>query len=322
MIYLINKLRMLSILTCLLIGVNSTSAVAGETRILPAPKKISEHVYAWIGPYGGPNTDNKGYRMNLAFVVGDDAVAVLDSGFYPQMAEEMLMHIRKITNKPIKYVINSNSQADRFFGNSVFKKQGANIYAHAIELQRMKENSSNYMAFIENSMKFKEDSVKPPTLPDHPIEKMTSIDLGGGVELKIEHHKAAHTPMPLIMHIPVDNVVYAGDILYSGRLLAITNGGNIKQWMETVNYLKRFDRARFIPGHGEPGPLSSFQKSTYDYLALLNTGMAKMVDEGIDMQDAIDKLDQSGFSYLENFEDLAGRNANRAYQEAESAAFD
>lgn len=315
-----NKSRLFPLLACLLIAVNT--ACASKTEILPAPEKISEHVYAWIGPYGGPNTENKGYRMNMAFVVGGDAVAVLDTGFYPQMAQDMLTHIRKITNKPIKYVINSNSQADRFFGNSVFKKQGAKIIAHAVELQRMKENSSNYMASIENSMKFKEDSVKPPTLPDTPIDKETNIDLGGGVELKIEHHKAAHTPMPLIVHIPVDNIVYAGDILYSGRLLAITNGGNIKQWMETFNYLKRFDQALLIPGHGKPGPLSSFQKSTYDYLALLNTGMAKMVDEGVDMQDAIDKLDQSGFSYLENFEDLAGRNANRAYQEAESAAFD
>jgi len=299
----------------------TNSAFASTTDILPAPRQISKHVYAWIGPHGGPSVDNKGYRMNMAFVVGKNAVAVLDTGFYPQMAEEMLTHIRRITDKPIKFVINTNSQPDRFFGNAVFKDLGARIISHPSEIKRMKQNTSNYMAFIENSMKFKEGSLKPPVLPDYPIQQNTRIDLGGNVTLAIESHKAAHTPSPLIVHVTSDNVVYAGDILYSGRLLAIVPGGNIKQWMETFNYLKKFKGATFIPGHGNPEPLMSFIKPTYNYLKLLDSYMDNQVEEGIDMQDAIDKMDQSEFSYLENFKDLSGRNANRAYQEAENAAF-
>ena len=93
--------------------------------------------------------------------------------------------------------------------------------------------------------------------------------------------------------------------------------------MATYTYLeKSFKTAVFIPGHGQPGPLSSFRKSTYDYLNLLYSHMSKMVAEGVDMQDAIERLDQSAFAYLENYEDLAGRNANIAYQEAEQAAFE
>lgn len=300
----------------------SGCATTSNTGILPAPTKISEHVYAWIGPYGGPSAENKGYRMNMAFVVGADAVAVLDTGFYPEMADDMVNHIRNVTDKPIKFVINSNSQADRFFGNQVFKQLGARIMAHPKEIQRMEANTSNYMQFIESSMKFKDASVKAPLLPDLPVDKNTQLSLGGGVNLNIEFYKAAHTPSPLIVHIPGDNVVYAGDILYSGRLLAIAPGGNIRQWMETFDYLKKFKGATFIPGHGKTGTLDAFTKSTYDYLKLLDSYMSKMVDDGVDMQDAINKMDQSGFSYLENFKDLSGRNANRAYQEAEKAAFE
>ena len=105
--------------------------------ILPPPEKISEHVYAWIGPYGAPNIQNKGFRMNLVFVVGKDAVAVLDSGYYPAMAEEMVKHIRQVSKAPIKYVINSNSQPHRMLGNDVFRKVGAEIIATEPEVKRM-----------------------------------------------------------------------------------------------------------------------------------------------------------------------------------------
>ena len=298
----------------------SLSSFASSSSILPAPKKISDHVYAWIGPYGGPNPKNKGYRMNMAFVVGKKSVAVIDTGFYPAMAKEMVKHIKKITKLPIKYAINTGSQPHRFLGNDVFRQSGANIVTSAKEATRMEQNGNNYLLMLENVMKMKKVSL--PKAPNKIINKGTKLDLGGDVILDIHLHKAAHTPQPLIVHVPSDNIVYAGDILYSGRLLGIVAGGNIREWMDTYNYLKRFKGVTFIPGHGQPGSLATFQKSTFDYLVMLDKHMTKMLDDGVDMQDAIRKLDQSAFSGLANFNDLAGRNANRAYQEAERAAFE
>ena len=70
------------------------------------------------------------------------------------------------------------------------------------------------------------------------------------------------------------------------------------------------------------GPLKDFDFPTRQYLTLLLTHMDKMVDEGVDAQDAIDRLDQSRFSKLANFDQLAGRNASWAYLEREAAAFE
>ena len=100
------------------------NVVTADTKILPPPKKLSEHVYTWIGPLEGPSKENHGYRMNMAFVVGTNAVAVIDTGYTEAIAKEMLIHIRTITNKPVKYAINSNSQPHRFMGNSVFRPGG------------------------------------------------------------------------------------------------------------------------------------------------------------------------------------------------------
>jgi len=307
------------IITLVLFVMLSGYGYAGNNSILPAPKQVSKHVFAWIGPHEGPNVKNKGYRMNMAFVVGKHSVAVLESGYYPEMAEAMITHIKAITDKPIKYVINSNSQPDRFYGNAAFHKRGIKTYAHAEEIKRMNANANNYALMHEMVMKFKNARLPEPA--QNAINKPVSFDLGGGVVIDVSFHKAAHTPLPLIVHVKSDNVVYAGDILYSGRLLAIVNGGNIKQWRETFNYLKKYKDATFIPGHGQPAKLSAFEKSTYEYLTLLDLHMSKMLEEDIDMQDAMKRLDQSTYSYLENYKQLAGKNANRAYQEAERAAF-
>jgi len=304
-----------------LFGLNQYSA-AQKYKILPKPEQISKHVYAWIGPHGGPSVKNKGYRMNMVFVVGTKSVAVLDSGYYPAMAKEMIAHIKDITPLPIKYVINSNSQPDRYLGNDAFREIGAEIVTSEKEALRMKENGNNYAMMLEMVMKFKEKDIKLPEKPSRIISRNTTLDLGGGVKLDIHLHKAGHTPQPLIVHVTSDNTVYAGDILYSGRLLAVVPGGNIKQWKETYMYLKRFKNATFVPGHGKPAKLSVFEKPTYKYLSLLDAHMSKMVDAGIDIQDAIRRLDQSEFSYLVNYKELAGRNAHSAYLEAELAAFD
>ena len=200
---------------------------AADFSILPPPVKVSEHVYAWIGPYGGPNPENKGFRMNMAFVVGRDAVAVLDTGFYPEMAQEMVSYIKQITKAPIKYAVNSNSQPDRYFGNDVFAALGAKIIAQTLEAQRMQELVSNHATFLDSSMQWGGKRTVIPKITDQTISEDLKLNLGD-VELQITHYQAAHTPMPLIVYIPKDNVVYAGDILYSGRLLVVVSGGNIK----------------------------------------------------------------------------------------------
>ena len=137
----------------------------------------------------------------------------------------------------------------------------------------------------------------------------------------LENFGPAHTPAQLVAVIPQDKVVYAGDILFAQRLLAIIPEGNITSWLAAYDRLKQFSNMTFIPGHGQAGPLKEFDFPTRQYLELLHGHMQKMVEEGVDIQEAIDSLDQSRFSTLANFDELAGRNASRAYLEQEAAAF-
>lgn len=310
-------------LLCMITVVMTFNAYAVDFSILPAPQKISTHTYAWLGPHGGPDKDNKGFRMNLAFVVGTDAVAVIESGYSDAMAKEMLRHIGKITKAPVRFVINTNSQPDRMMGNAIFRQQGAMVIASDAEVKRMQQRVSDYASFSERLLgKELGRATIPDKFADRLVENSLTLKLGG-VSVKIDNHKiAGHTPEPLIVEVVEDRVVWAGDTLYSGRIPAVIPGSNVPQWLSLYEKLRGYKGATFIPGHGKPEKLDGFEKSTYAYLMLLHRHMKKALTDGRDMQDAIDSLDQSQFSYLENYKELAGRNASWAFTQMEAASFE
>ncbi len=294
-------------------------SLAGDT--LPVPRQVSDHTWAWIGPYGPPTRENGGFRMNLGFVVGESAVAVIDSGYGGAMAEAMLAHIRQITDHPVRHVINTNSQPHRVMGNPVFRRTGAEVVAAAGALPRITGQGTAFAATVEDVLGLPAGSVQPPQPPDNSIETETVLDLGG-VQLRIIPVGNAHTPGSLLVTVEPDAVVFTGDVLYRGRLLSILSESRVQGWINAFERLRQFGVALFIPGHGEPGPLSAFEHSTHEYLTALKQHMDHAVDEDIDLQDAIGSFDQSGWKGLADFKALSGRNAHQAYLQSEAAAFE
>jgi glyoxylase-like metal-dependent hydrolase (beta-lactamase superfamily II) len=289
--------------------------------LLPAPRQVSDHAWAWIGPYGPPTRENGGFRMNLGFVVGDDAVAVIDSGYGGVMAEAMLAHIRHVTDRPVRYVINTNSQPHRIMGNSVFRRSGAEVIAAAGAVPRITAEGLAFAATVEGVLGLAPGSVEAPEAPDVAVDAQTPLDLGG-VRLRVIPVGDAHTPGSLVVAVEPDALVFTGDVLYGGRLLAVLSESHVQEWIQAFGRLRELGDARFVPGHGEPGPLSAFEHPTHEYLTALKRHMDQAVEEGIDLQDAIGSLDQSGWKGLADFEALAGRNAHQAYLQSEAAAFE
>jgi len=305
-------------ITGLFIAANCVAAHASD--LLPAPRQVSTHCYAWIGPYPGPSRENRGFRMNLGFVAGSDAVLVVDTGYTPEMARAMLDYIRRVTNAPVRYAVNTNSQPHRFLGNDVFRAAGATIIAHPAEAARMASDGAAMAAAAESILGVAAGGIPVPRPPDRTVSDSMVLDLGG-INVLVRHLGAAHTPAPLVVSIPSDRVVFAGDILYAGRLPAVLPVSHVRQWLASFDALSAFGGFTFIPGHGSPGTLTEFSHSTRNYLALLDGHMASMVDQGVDLQQAIDRLDQSSFNDLAMFSELSGRNASLVYLEREREGF-
>ncbi len=288
---------------------------------MPNPRQLSDHAWAWIGPYGPSTRDNGGFRMNMGFVVGDEAVAVIDSGYGEAMAKAMLAQIRAVTDRPVKYVINTNSQPHRIMGNPAFRSVGAEVIAAAAAIPRITGQGADFAATVAGVLNLPPDSVAVPTAPDRALELEATLDLGG-VRLRLIPAGQAHTAGSLVAVVEPDPVVFTGDVLYGGRLLAVLSQSRVVDWIDAFERLRVFDGHRFVPGHGEVGVLDAFEHSTFEYLSTLKTHMDAAVDEGVDLQDAIRSLDQSPWSGLADFEALAGRNAHQAYLQSEAAAFE
>lgn len=300
----------------------AVASVSAAAAILPPPQKISEHAWAWIGPYEGPNMANQGYRMNLGFVVGKNGVAVVDTGHTQEIAQEMLGYIRKITAVPVRVAINTNSQPHRFMGNEVFRKAGARIIAGKEAAQRMSQDGGMFVAGVEQMFQRPAGSVKLPGPPDQLIAAGGSerIDLGG-VSIDIRDYGRAHTRGSLVVLVEPDRTIFAGDILYSGRLPSVLPDSSVVGWLAAYDRLRTLDARLFVPGHGEPKPLAAFEHPTYAYLMALKRHMTQQLKQGNDLGAATASFDSSAWRGLANFEELAGRNASNAFVELEADAF-
>lgn len=287
---------------------------------LPSPTRVSDHAWAWIGPYGPPTAENQGFRMNLGFVVGDSAVAVVDSGYGGAMARAMIGRIESVTDTPIRYLINTNSQPHRVMGNPVFREHGAQIIAGAGAVDRIVDQGPAFASTVESVLGLEPGSVGTPGQADRSLDESMSIDLGG-VTIEVIPAGHAHTDGSLVVHVQPDNVVFSGDVLYGGRLLAVLPESSVEGWIAAFDRMREFGDAQFVPGHGEPGPLGAFQHSTHDYLDTLKRHMDQALEDFVGLQDAIDSLDQLEWSDLADYDSLAGRNAHQAYLQSEAASF-
>ena len=293
-----------------------------HSAILSAPVQVSANSWAWIGPYEGPAKANNGFRMNLGFVVGRDAVAVIDTGYTPEMAEEMAAAIRRVTRLPIRYAINTNSQPHRFMGNDVFRKHGARVIAGAEAAARMAKDGGDFIQGIAMVLELKDKPALPAPPDQLLVEKASErIDLGGGVTLEVMHVGRTHTGGSLVVRAMPDRTVFAGDVLYAGRLPAILPDSNVTGWIAGFERLRTIDAAVFVPGHGQTGALAAFEQPTLAYLKALKAHMDAAFKAGTDPSTAVRKFDASPWKQLVNFIELSDRNAALAYLESEREGF-
>jgi glyoxylase-like metal-dependent hydrolase (beta-lactamase superfamily II) len=184
----------------------------------------------------------------------------------------------------------------------------------------MNDMGGQFASIAAGALGLGEGAVPAPGDPDTLLEGERVLDLGG-VTVRLYAAGANHTPNSLVAVIEADKVVYAGDLLYSGRLLAILPESEPASWIEGFDALRAFEGYTFIPGHGVPAALAAFEFSTYSYLTLMHGFMTKAVEDGVAIEEAMRAIDQSAYAGLVNFDLLAGANASWAYQRAELDGF-
>lgn len=280
---------------------------------------VAERVYAVVGDLGGQTYENEGLNANLGFVVGDDAVLVINTGPTVRVAEALHNAVKKVTRKPVRWVANVNSQNHYWHGNGYFRAQGARVLAQKEAVRVMRELGAEQLEGNRTRLKEKADGTEL-AFPDEAIGERRELDLGG-VQVQLLHFGAAHTPGDTIVWLPRQRVAFTGDIVYTERMLAVIPIGNTGNWLKAFDALAALKPAVIVPGHGRPTDLARAARETRDYLSHVRHEAKRAVDKGDAMDSFTASLDLSRFRHLANFDELAGRNANRIYLEVEQENF-
>jgi glyoxylase-like metal-dependent hydrolase (beta-lactamase superfamily II) len=138
----------------------------------------------------------------------------------------------------------------------------------------------------------------------------------GGLTFEIVHPGPAHTPGDAFVWVPAKDTVFTGDIVYVERILGVGDQSSISGWPAAFEAVEATGAANVVPGHGSPTTMQEARADTYDYLTNLRVRIGALIDEGGGIMEA-PEVDQQAFSHLEQFEALAGRNAQTAFEQME-----
>jgi len=244
-------------------GAQPTAPAAQPSAAQPAPAQPSRPPFETKKVEG---TDNvyifRNGNHQAMFVVTNDGVIATDPVAYgrPTGGQTYLDEIKKVTDKPVKFVIYSHHHFDHIAGGKAFKDAGARFIAHKRAQERLAPLGD------------------PNTvLPDEVFDTTKTIELGG-TTLELSYHGLNHSDSTIVMRLPKEKIVFIVDTIPVGT---VPGRGMIDMYpLETEQFIEKvlaMDWERLIPGHpGQPNGRLGTKKDAEDQLALLREASAEM----------------------------------------------
>lgn len=291
----------------------TSSAMAGN-NILEIVD-ISKNIKAIVGPITNRTTENLGNNATFGLIITKSSAVLIDSGGSYKGAKSIHNAIKKITNKPIKFVINTGGQDHRWFGNSYFRKLGAKIISSEAARKDHKIRLDQQWDRLEGLIGKKTISGTTPEFADITFDKDYILKLDNTI-IEIHHRGQAHTPGDSFVWLPKEKVMFTGDIVYLERMLGVGSQSNSKTWLKAFNAMATYKPKIIVPGHGHPSGLKKAKESTYEYLNFIRNAAFAIIDNDGDISE-LKNVDQSQYKYLFNFDSLSGRNIQKVFTEIE-----
>lgn len=278
-------------------------------------RHVAEGVYAFAGRHELMTEANQGEICNVGFVIGGEAVAVIDSGGSATEARALIAAIRAITDKPIRFLINTHMHPDHVFGNAAFEDIGATIVGHRNLPRALMSRGDFYLASYRetmgNALMSEIRIIAPSRLIDHEEE----IDLGGR-KLTLRAWKPAHTDNDVTVLDKQTRTLFAGDLCFLGHLPTLD--GSILGWMAQLDSLAAIDAAMVIPGHGPvPFPWPEALEPERHYFEVLARDVRKAISDGVPLAEAVQGAANEEREHWQLFDQYNTRNATAAFAELE-----
>lgn len=277
--------------------------------------KVSDNVYALVGPLTQRNSQNLGNNATFGVIVTKEGVILIDPGGSAKGAAEIAAAVAKLTDEPIKVVVNTGGQDHRWFGNHYFKAKGAKIIAAKAAVADQKDRSSMQWSIMDTLIGTANLKGTKLGHADVVFEGRHLVELGG-LKLELVHAGQAHTPGDIFVWMPDQKILFSGDIVYLDRLLGVLSYSNSKSWLQAFAAIEKLNPKIVVPGHGRPATLAKARAQTRDYLLQLRKKIAAIIDASGTIIDA-KNIDQSSFKNLAVFDQISRRNAQAVFTEME-----
>jgi glyoxylase-like metal-dependent hydrolase (beta-lactamase superfamily II) len=282
----------------------------------PALRRLAPGIYAAVGDTGRGSEG----RPNAGFVVTDSGVVVIDAMASPRQAEELVRAIRSVTPRPIRWLVLTHHHPDHHFGAVVFRRLGAKVIAHPD--RRVLASEGGEDALMANWVRVVGlDAMRGfefADVPDHPVTETDTLRLGGRT-LIITHPGAAHSAGDLMIWLPKERILFAGDVLVEDGVTMVVDGSS-GRLLRALAIIDSLHPRRAVPGHGAiPTRSAALVAQTRDYITGLRSSMRSAVEQGTPMGRAMASLPPADETRPVSLNSRRRRNAVRVYLEEERA---
>lgn len=295
-------------------GVPAQSAPAAAAAQRPVrAEQVSPSAWFVQGDAALGTPANRNFISNAGFVVTPAGVVVIDALGSPQLARDLLAEIARVTPLPVTHVVVTHYHADHIYGLQEFRRRGARIVAHRgaqeylhsdTAAARLRASRIELAPWIDE----RTELVVPDQWIDGPLDLVV-----GGQRLLVRPVGPAHTPEDLVVFLPAEQVLFAGDMVFRGRIPFVGQADS-RGWIAALDTLLALQPRTVVPGHGALSTTAAEDlKLTRDYLSYLRETMGAAARDMDPFDDAYARTDWSRFEQLPLFRAANRMNAYNTY---------
>ena len=295
------------------IGLTILLFTSGNAQAQFEVREIADGVYLHYGVHEQINVNNKGDISNIGFIIGEESVAVIDTGGSRQVGENLKHEISRITDLPVRYVILTHAHPDHIFGAKAFESSTSEIVGHKNLNNSLIQRGEFYRdRFVNEGFSEKDLQLLPQTVF---VETTMKLDLGNR-QLLLMAADTSHTDNDLVVIDESTKTIWTGDLLFRQRVPVID--GDVISWLKTMETLTQHDAEIIVPGHGLIA--TSWPQALDDqkrYLEKLIRDVRELIARQGSIQQAVETIAKDEEDLWLLFNDHHAQNVSRVYTQLE-----